>query len=142
MGILSFLFLTCMNFFIYWKMKEKRSHNVNKNKLSFYAVRLNSLCANEVARKKSIVSYEVKIVLVYVILNMPRLILNLAEYFIFSTIHDTKCQCDKTLLWVSVLARISHMFLAINRTHSSDTGAGDLQNQIQSLVLHVQNRRR
>ena len=139
-----------MNFLIYGKMKEKRSYKVNKNKLSFHAVKLNSLCAKEEARKKSIVSYEVRInaieeadtsnkenitldpnnfhakkignsavtlitiVLVYVILNMPRLILNLAEYFLFSTIHDTECLCDQTPVWVSVLARTSHLFLAIN----------------------------
>jgi hypothetical protein len=50
-----------MNFLIYRKMKEKQSYKVNKSKLSFHAVRLNSLCANEEARKKSIVSYEVRI---------------------------------------------------------------------------------
>ena len=60
-GILPFVFLTCMNFLIYRKMREKRSYKVNKKKLSFHAVRLNSLCANKEARKKSIVSYEVRI---------------------------------------------------------------------------------
>ena len=53
----------------------------------------------------------ITIVLVYVILNTPRLILNLAEYFLF---HDIHCPCDQTPVWVSVLARISHLFLAIN----------------------------
>jgi hypothetical protein len=56
----------------------------------------------------------IAIVLVYVVLNMPRLILNLAEYFLFSTIHNTSCPCDQTPTWITVLARISHLFLAIN----------------------------
>ena len=152
-GVLPFVFLTCMNFFIYRKMNETRLYKGDKRKLAMHAVRLSSLNMTEEARKRSIVSYEVRIdtiktledsynyskdgiildpnnfhskkignsaatlitiVLVYVILNMPRLLLNVMEYFLFSVIHNTSCPCDQTPVWVSILARVSHLFLAIN----------------------------
>ena len=56
----------------------------------------------------------ITIVIAFVTLNLPRLVLNLVEYFLIDTIHDSTCPCDQTPVWVSVLARISHLFLAIN----------------------------
>ena len=151
-GILPFGFLTCMNYLIYKKMREKRSYKINKKKLALHAVQLNSMDQNKVGRKRSLVSYEMRVnidtrqkaanenqeeiiidpktiqgkrignsavtlitvVLVYVILNTPRLILNLVEYMLFSTLHSDNCDCNQTPVWIAVLARISHLFLAIN----------------------------
>ena len=55
------------------------------------------------------------IVLVYLICNLPRLVLNLVEYQLISEIYKLdKCGCSLAPWWISSLIRSSHLLLTIN----------------------------
>ena len=55
------------------------------------------------------------IVIVYLVCNLPRLILNLVEYTLRPEIYQLdECGCFLTHWWVSSMIRISHLLLTIN----------------------------
>ena len=55
------------------------------------------------------------IVIVYLVCNLPRLIINLVEYTLRPEIYQLgECGCFLTHWWVSSMIRISHLLLTIN----------------------------
>ena len=55
------------------------------------------------------------IVLVYMICNLPRLVLNLVEYQLIPQIYQLdECGCSLAPWWISSLIRCSHLLLTIN----------------------------
>ena len=55
------------------------------------------------------------IVLLYMICNVPRLILNLAEYLLYPAVYEADaCGCSQTPTWFSILCRVSHLLLIVN----------------------------
>ena len=57
------------------------------------------------------------LVLVFLISNTPRLVLNLAEFAIHSKGEGfSSCGCDMTPAWFAIIISINHLFLTINRS--------------------------
>ena len=55
------------------------------------------------------------VVIMYIICNGPRLLLNLSEYIIGDELYEVdSCNCSLAPDWFFILIRISHLFLAIN----------------------------
>ena len=56
------------------------------------------------------------IVMMYAVCNIPRLLLNLAEYLYQSQLYGdySECGCVSTVLWMEVTMSLSHLLLAIN----------------------------
>ena len=51
----------------------------------------------------------------YMISNMPRLVLNMAEYMLYPKVYDVdSCGCSLTPTWFAILCRISHLLLTVN----------------------------
>ena len=51
----------------------------------------------------------------YMICNMPRLVLNMAEYMLYPNVYDAdSCGCSLTPTWFAILCRISHLLLTVN----------------------------
>ena len=56
------------------------------------------------------------IVIMYIICNIPRLVLNLAEHLIQDEMKDNmdRCGCKKEPKWFTILCSISHFLLVVN----------------------------
>ena len=55
------------------------------------------------------------IVLMYLICNVPRLVLNMAEYLLYPDVYySDSCGCSLTPTWFAILCRISHFLLTVN----------------------------
>ena len=52
----------------------------------------------------------------YLVCNIPRLLLNLAEYLYQSQLYEdySKCGCVSSVLWMEVTIGLSHLLLTIN----------------------------
>ena len=56
------------------------------------------------------------IVMMYAVCNIPRLLLNLAEYLYQAELYGDypECGCVSRVLWLEVTMRLSHLLLALN----------------------------
>ena len=55
------------------------------------------------------------IVMMYLVCNVPRLVLNMAEYQLYPSVYGLDdCGCSLTPTWFRVLCRISHLLLTLN----------------------------
>ena len=56
------------------------------------------------------------IVLLYVVCNLPRLLINLAEYIYQSQLYQdySDCRCVKNIVWLEVFVRLNHFLLTVN----------------------------
>jgi len=110
-GIIPFIFLSLMNILIYNRMQQNN---------------LSSVRSKSATTKKagSLAAVLIVIVLVFLVSNTPRLILNLFEFGVHGKSSendnntdsqpDTGCSCDLSPVWYSVMISVSHFFLTIN----------------------------
>jgi hypothetical protein len=103
-GIVPTIFLFVTNTAIILKMKEGRmqseqlQNNINKVKIV-----------------KSLALTLTAIVLVYLVCNIPRLVINLLEYLLLPEIYKLdECGCYLAPWWLPSLLRSSHLLLTIN----------------------------
>ena len=138
-GIIPFLFLLITNLFIYLLLRRKRPFSVQQserrvsmNDDSCLQKRFEDgenrcsivlKCRRISNSKKPTIPLNVSnsagtlaaIVLMYIICNMPRLVLNLAEYLSYPNAFQTDdCGCIVTHSWLKVLTSISHFLLVVN----------------------------
>ena len=54
--------------------------------------------------------------MMYLVCNIPRLLLNLAEYLYQSQLYEDypRCGCVSSVVWLEVTMRLSHLLLALN----------------------------
>ena len=56
------------------------------------------------------------IVLMYIVCNLPRLLINIAEYLYQDQLYQdySDCGCVRNIVWIEVSIRLSHLLLTIN----------------------------
>ena len=56
------------------------------------------------------------IVIVYVVCNLPRLLLNTAEYLYQDQLYQdySDCRCVRSMFWIQVFIGLSHLLLTVN----------------------------
>ena len=111
-GVIPFIFLSSMNILIYFYVRKKIpsssicSQNSHSDMEHITNVRKNT--SNAAGTLTAIV-------LMYLICNTPRLVLNIAEYILYPDIYDfDSCGCSLPPTWLVILCGISHLLLTIN----------------------------
>ena len=106
-GIIPAIFLVAINILVISKVRTKRRKSIK-------------LCRQlQSAKLKRPPNYLVltltAIIMVFLVCNLPRLILNLVEYNFISNIYKVdECGCSLSPWWIPSLIRFSHMVLTIN----------------------------
>jgi len=101
-GVIPFLYLSILNLLIYSRVRQ--------NALS--SVRSRSTTTRKAGNLATIL---IVIVLVFLVSNIPRLVLNLTELLIHTTASGrSECGCDPTPEWYLVMISVNHLFLTIN----------------------------
>ena len=114
-GVIPFLYLAIINTIIIIKIREGRIQSL-KLRQNFKNPQDDSRVPAVVKPTSSYLSLTLTgIVLLYLICNLPRLILNLVEYHLISEIYKLdKCGCSLAPVWISSLIRSSHLLLTLN----------------------------
>jgi hypothetical protein len=118
-GIVPILYLVITNTIVIIKIREGRTVSFKLRQNTEQSLRYTGRCLRPPAVLKPTSTYLgltlTAIVLVYLICNLPRLVLNLVEYQLISQIYKLdKCGCSLAPWWISSLIRSSHLLLTIN----------------------------
>ena len=118
-GIVPILYLVITNTIVIIKIREGRTVSFELRQNTQQSLRYIGQCLRSPAVLKPTSTYLgltlTAIVLVYLICNLPRLVLNLVEYQLISEIYkQDQCGCSLAPWWISSLIRSSHLLLTIN----------------------------
>ena len=118
-GIVPILYLVITNTIVIIKIKEGRTVSSSLRQSTSQSLRNTDQLLRAPVVVKSTSTYQgltlSAVVLVYLICNLPRLVLNLVEYHLMSEIYKLdKCGCSLAPWWISPLIRSSHLLLTIN----------------------------
>ena len=111
-GIIPLVFLVTTNTMVIIKVKEGKIESFKLRQ----QLQRNPRLQNERKPTSTYLSLALTgIVLVYIICNLPRLILNMVEYSLLSEIYTLDdCGCTKAPWWISSFIRSSHLLLTVN----------------------------
>jgi len=99
-GAIPFLYLVYMNLRIYSKMRQTSQSSVRNR-------------SSSAKKATNLATILIIIVLVFLISNTPRLVLNLTEVIIYNGWYTTS-GCNVMPEWYAILISINHLFLTIN----------------------------
>jgi len=108
-GVIPFIFLSLMNILIYNRMQQNSLSSVRSK-------------SSSTKKAGSLAAVLIVIVLVFLVSNTPRLILNLFEFGVHGNGNNSSdsdsdyetCGCNISPAWYSVMISVSHFFLTIN----------------------------
>ena len=136
-GVIPFVFLSIINLLIYVNIKKERpfysrpskqSLLSNERKLSNLSLPELRKCSlkhipgiyfkpkpNRTTNANNSSGTLIAIILMYMICNIPRLVLNLTEYLLYSSLYGKDMNgCSLTPIWFAIICRVSHLLLAVN----------------------------